>query len=183
MGRALLTAGVSMIALGGAITVAPAIAAPRFPPPSPKCRSLKGDHVVLSSPQVTVYRGVVPGRRGAHDWACGRHRSSAAPLGADLVTHRFPSDETIRPIVAAGPWVAAFESSGGGFEACPASVRPRCPLSHHQVELLEPGTGSSGSTGTGAHIATLQVSSMRRPGGAQVGAVVWLQRLGGSTAR
>jgi hypothetical protein len=183
MGRAFLTAGVSLIALGGAMTVAPAIATPLFPPPSPRCRSLAGDRVVLSSPEVKVYRGVAPGRRGAHDWACGRSAKLAAPLGADPGTRRFPRGETIRPIVAAGPWVAAFESSRAGFRGCPASVRPRCPLYHHQVELIAPGAGSSGSTAAGASIATLQLSSMRRPGGARVGAVVWLERLHGSITR
>jgi hypothetical protein len=183
MGRAFLTAGVSLIALGGAMTVAPALATPLFPPPSPRCRSLAGDHVVLSSRQVTVYRGAVPGRRGAHDWACGRSAKLASPLGADPATRRFPARETIRPIVAAGPWVAAFESSRAGFSGCPASVRPRCPLYHHQVELIAPGLGSSGSTAASARIATLQLSSMRRPNGARVGAVVWLERLHGSIAR
>ncbi len=183
MRRPFLTAGVSLVALGGAMTVAPAIATPLFPPPSPACRSLAGDRVVLSSPQVTVYRGAAPGRRGAHDWACGRSAKRAAPLGADPGTRRFPTGETIRPIVAAGPWVAAFESSRAGFRGCPASVRPRCPLSHHQVELIAPAAGSSGRSEAGAPIATLQLSSLRRPSGARVGAVVWLERLHGSIAR
>jgi hypothetical protein len=178
-----LTTGVSLIALGGAMTVATAVAAPLFPPPSPRCRSLAGDRVVLSSPQVIVYRGAAPGRRGVHDWACGRSAKLAAPLGAEPATRRFPTDETIRPIVAAGPWVAAFESSGAGFRGCAASVRPRCPLYHHQVELIAPGPGSYSSAATGAHIATLHLSSLRRPSGTRIGAVVWLERLHGSISR
>jgi hypothetical protein len=183
MGRAFLTAGVSLIALGGAITIAPALGAPLFPPPSPRCRSLAGDRVVVSSPQVTVYRGAAPGRRGTHDWVCGRSARLATPLGAEPVTRRFPADERIRPIVAAGPWVAAFESSGAGFRGCAASIRPRCPLYHHQVELIAPEPGSFESASAGARIATLQLSSLRRPGGARVGAVVWLEPLHGSIAR
>ncbi len=183
MRKALLTAVVLTIAPVGAITVLPAIASPLFQPPPPKCRSLAGDRVVLSSGQVTVYRGTAPGRHGIHDWVCARSKAPATPLGADPGTERFPSRERIALLVAAGPWVAAFESSAGGFRPCLPAVPSHCPPYHHQVELIEAGGASSSSAGAGARVETLHMSSIRRSRGTRIGVVVWLQRLHGSIAR
>ncbi len=182
MRRTLLTAVISVIALSGAITVLPAIAAPLFPPPSPKCRSLTGDRVVLRAPHVAVYRGTAPGLWGVHDWACTRPSASASPVGADPGTDRFPSGETIHLITAAGPWVAAFESAIGAFRGCPGPG-VHCPSYHHQVELIQAGGGSSSSTAVGAQIKTIHISSIRRQTGAEVAAVVWLQHLHGRVGR